>query len=131
MHVSDMFQSGTTVTSKMSIVKRTFFRTFYSFFYMVNGFDVKWTWLFFLLQLMHWLLSIYSSNYCYLLPFLIRRVRLFLLLVRMRYRQYVASFAVGVFCCLARQIKYKVQDIINLYNSLLKNENFLIKATNG
>ena len=36
MHLGNKHQNFATVTSKMSILKRAYFSTFYSLFYMIN-----------------------------------------------------------------------------------------------
>ena len=40
MNLSDKHQGGTTLTPKTSILKRTYFTTFYSLFYLVYGFHI-------------------------------------------------------------------------------------------
>ena len=40
IHLGEKLQRGTTVTSKMSFLQGTYFRTIYSLFYMVYGLSI-------------------------------------------------------------------------------------------
>ena len=76
MHLGGKHQRGTTITSKMYTLKSTYFRTFYSLFYMVYDFHMVYILygIYYILQYMalslfsppgvYWLLSIHNSKYC-------------------------------------------------------------------